>query len=203
MNKQIKFTLLAGVGLIAGIFLLVFIKNLLFPYQFQGSEIPFVEAAPAFSLSGVDNERLTLTDFEGKVVALYFGYTFCPDVCPTTLTELAAARSQLGADGDDVQIIMVTADPERDTADALAKYVSYFDDSFLGLTGTPAELEAIYKDYGIFVQKQTDIETAASYLVDHTSAVTIIDKEGNRRLLFPFSMNRDKMADDLRELVNE
>jgi protein SCO1/2 len=202
MNNITKFVLLAVVGLIAGISLALIARNLFTPYEFQGGVITPPEPVRSFTLTDVEGNIYTEADFEDKVLAIYFGYTFCPDICPATMGDLASAIRQMGDDGDAVQVVMVTTDPERDTAATLADYVARFDDSFIGLTGTTEQLETIYQNYGIYVQKQEGT-AETGYLVDHTSTVIVIDKNDQWRLLFPFGMTSEAMARDLGELVGE
>src|SRR5215475_430048 len=121
--------------------------------EFKGGSFNPPRPAPDFLLKGSDGSELRLSHYRGKVVALGFGYTFCPDVCPTTLAQLAEARRKLGAAASDFQVVYVTVDPERDTVAQLRKYLSSFDPTFIGATGTPAQLAAVEKDYGIFANK--------------------------------------------------
>ena len=135
--------------------------------------------APEFSLKGSDGADFKLSRYRGKVVALGFGYTFCPDVCPTTLAELAQARKKLGADARDFQVIYVTVDPERDSAARLKTYLSAFDDSFLGATGTPEQLAAVRKAYGISISKKTvEGHPIPTWCTIHRSSISSIAKDG-------------------------
>ncbi|HEV8261910.1 MAG TPA: SCO family protein [Burkholderiales bacterium] len=159
-------------------------------------------AAPEFSLRGTDGADFKLSRYRGKVVALGFGYTFCPDVCPTTLAELAQARKKLGADAKDFQVIYVTVDPERDSAARLKTYLSAFDDSFLGATGTPEQLADVRKAYGISIAKKTVEGHPSAYLVHHSSFVYFIDREGRLRAMLPFGgRSVEDIAHDIRALL--
>ncbi len=133
---------------------------------------------------------------------LYFGYTYCPDVCPTTLSNLARAKEKLGGNGDKVQVVMISVDPARDKPEALANYVASFDSSFIGLTGTPDEIAAVAKPYGIFYAKGEGT-VKSGYLVDHTASVLVVDKAGNLRLVYSLDTPGDDIAADLRYLVRE
>lgn len=158
--------------------------------------------APEFSLRGSDGADFKLSRYRGKVVALGFGYTFCPDVCPTTLAELAQARKKLGADARDFQVIYVTVDPERDSAARLKTYLSAFDDSILGATGTPEQLAQVRKAYGISVAKKTVEGHPSAYLVHHSSFVYFIDRQGQLRAMLPFGgRSVDDIAQDIRILL--
>jgi protein SCO1/2 len=171
------------------------------PYTFKGTEFVGDRAAPDFSLTGAGGQPVSLSDFRDKVVVLYFGYTFCPDVCPTTLTDMKQVMQLLGKKADDVQFIMVSVDPERDTPEKLAEYVTYFDPRFIGVTGTPEEVLAAATPYGVIFEKHEGT-AATGYLVDHTATLNIIDKDGRLRLLFPFDAEPKDIADDLKQLVN-
>jgi protein SCO1/2 len=170
------------------------------PYTFKGTEFVGDRAAPDFTLTGADGQPVSVSDFRDKVVVLYFGYTFCPDVCPTTLTDMKQVMQILGKQADDVQFIMVSVDPERDTPEKLKEYVTYFDPRFIGVTGTPEEVLAAATPYGVIFEKHEGT-AATGYLVDHTATLNIIDKDGKLRLLFPFDADPKNIADDLKQLV--
>ncbi len=155
-----------------------------------------------FSLIGAGNQPVALEDFRGKVVLLYFGYTFCPDVCPTTMGELKRAMEGLGDEAENMQVIMVSVDPLRDTPEVLAQYITHFDPSFIGLTGTEEELIQITKQLGIFYEKHEG-SAASGYLVDHTASVLVLDKQGYLRLIFPYGMTGKEMVGDLKFLSRE
>ena len=169
------------------------------PYEFHGTIIQDMEAAD-FTLMSSSGQRVSLDDFRGKLVVLYFGYTFCPDVCPATLVEIAGAMDILGEDAEKVQTIMISVDPERDTPEQLAEYVAHFDTSFLGVTGTLEEVAEVATLYGIFYEKHEG--TAASgYLIDHTATVMVVDEDGYLKLLLPFGTTAQEIADDLAYLL--
>lgn len=170
------------------------------PYQYHGLYLESPKPAADFTLTGAGGQQVSLSDFHGKVVALYFGYTFCPDVCPTTMTEVAKAMRALGKQAEDVQVIMISVDPERDTPDRLAEYVTYFDPRFIGLTGTPEEIADVATLYGIFYEKHEGT-VATGYLVDHTATVTVVDRGGRVRLVWPFGTTGEDMASDLKQLL--
>lgn len=157
--------------------------------------------APDFSLRGSDGTELKLSRYRGKVVALGFGYTFCPDVCPTTLVDLAAARKKLGADDENFQVVYVTVDPERDSVKQLRDYLAHFDPTFVGATGTPEQLAGVYKAYGVLISKKAYKESKAAYLVHHSSFVYLIDPEGKQRALVPFGRSASDIAHDVKALL--
>ncbi|MCB8920781.1 MAG: SCO family protein [Ardenticatenaceae bacterium] len=167
--------------------------------QYFGTLWPGPQQATDFTLQSVAGP-VSLSDFSGKVVLLYFGYTFCPDVCPSTMTDLAQVMQELGKDADEIQVIMVTVDPERDTPLQLADYVAHFDPSFIGLSGTEEQIAAAASDYGIFYERHEGTP-ATGYLIDHTARVFVIDKKGEYWLSFPFGMARDEMVSDLRNVL--
>lgn len=142
-----------------------------------------------------------IADFRGKAVVLFFGYTNCPDMCPTTLADLAAAVRSLGADGSRVQVLFVTVDPRRDTAELLARYVPAFHPDFLGLRGDLEETARIAKAFKIFVSEVPG-RTPDSYTIDHSTQKLVFDSQGRLRLLVPHGMPPEKIAADLRLLMN-
>jgi protein SCO1/2 len=159
------------------------------------------QRATDFTLNASTGERISLSDLRGQTVLLFFGYTFCPDVCPTSIADLTQAMQILGPKkADKVQVVFVSVDPERDTPDRLREYLSYFNPDFLGMTGTADELIAASTPFGIFYEKH-DGTPATGYLVDHTATITLIDKDGYVRLVFPYGLGADKMAEDLDHLV--
>ncbi len=196
-GKLSIFALATVLGLGLGLLIVISIPK---PYTFQGSY--FEQALPAadFTLQDQHGRPFTLSQQRGKVVLIFFGYTSCPDVCPTTLGEYKKIAQRLGERADQVAFVMITADPERDTPERLGNYVSTFHPDFLGLTGSPEALQAVYDAYGVFVEKE-ESESKANYLVSHTSRVYVIDPDGNLRLTFPFGMAAESMAEDVLHLL--
>lgn len=171
-------------------------------YTFKGSLIdPPVQAAD-FELMDQHGDTFQLSDQNGKVVLVFFGYTSCPDVCPVTLSDYIQIKRDLGNDADQVEFVFITVDPERDTPERLEKYISNFDPTFIALSGTRAELEPVWQNYGVYQEKR-DVDSAAGYLVDHTARTYAIDPQGNWRLTYPFEMDRDAILDDVRHLIQE
>lgn len=171
------------------------------PHTFHGTVIQSPEPSFDFTLSGADG-NVSLSDFRGKMVLLYFGYTFCPDICPATLANVGQALRDLGTKADDIQVIMISVDPERDTPEKLAKYVRQFHPSFLGVTGTKAQLDEVTSLYGIFYQV-TEGSDATGYLIDHTATLLVLDREGYLKLVFPFGVTSDEIADDLKYMLRQ
>lgn len=195
-RRPILIVLLA-VGAVAAI---VALSILLRPYRYHGLVLESDRPAADFELTAHTGQRVRLSDFRGKLVVLYFGYTFCPDVCPTSLSTLARAMKRLGPQADRVQVLMITVDPERDTPEQLATYMSYFDPRFIGLTGTPDEIAAAATPFGIYYQRHAG-SSASSYLVDHTATLTVLDAQGRLKLVLPFGVSPEDVAADLAHLL--
>ncbi len=173
------------------------------PPGFRGTTYPEpYPAAPEFELASANASTFQLREARGKVVALFFGYTSCPDVCPTTMAELDQALQELGGQADQVQVLFVTVDPQRDTPERVQEYVSHFNPRFIGLSGSESELAKVWNAYGVFRQV-VDGTSAAGYLVDHTARVTLIDQQGNLRVSFPFETPVEDVVHDLSLLLRE
>ncbi len=197
-----KIIIIALVAMAAGIGLGYILLQMIIPYQYHGSAISSSQPMTNFTLTGPGGENVSLIDFRDKVVLIYFGYTFCPDVCPATMVELKTAMEKLGKKADDVQVIMITLDPERDTWKVLQEYVQHFNPDFIGLTGTEDEIIAVTAPFGIFFEKEEGtVETG--YLLAHTAAVAALDKEGKLRLLFSFGTPGEDIAQDVEQLLRE
>jgi protein SCO1/2 len=173
---------------------------LLRPYEYHGLVLQSPKPAADFTLVAAGDKPINLSDYRGKLVVLYFGYTFCPDVCPTTLAEITKAVQKLGKKAEDVQVIMVTVDPERDTPERLAEYMDFFNPSFVGLSGTPEQIAAAATPYGIYYQKHEGT-AATGYLVDHTATTNMLDREGRVKLVWPYGTDGDAMAADLAHML--
>jgi protein SCO1 len=158
-------------------------------------------SAPDFSLKGSNGSEIKLSGYRGKVIALGFGYTSCPDVCPTTLLLLAEARKKLGVAGKDFQVVYVTVDPERDDVERLRKFVSAFDRSFIGATGSPAQIADVRKAYGVQATRQPLAGSGAGYLIHHSASVYLIDRNGNIRTMMPYGVSVDDVAHDVKALL--
>ncbi len=156
-----------------------------------------------FTLTSQAGEPLSLSDLEGRLVLLYFGYTFCPDICPTTLAELVYVRRNLGDQADEVQVVFVSVDGERDTPEVLRHYLGAFDESFLGLTGEEMEIRKIGADYGLYFEKREVEGTSADYLVDHTAASFLIDRQRRLRMIYGYGTPADVISSDIQRLLEE
>jgi protein SCO1/2 len=173
----------------------------------QGAEVDALKAgifnpardAPGFSVLGSDGAPLVLSRYRGKVVVLAFGYTSCPNVCPVTLAILAQAHRKLAALGSQVQVIYLTVDPERDSAERLRQYLAAFDSTFVGGTGTALQMAAVRGSYGVTAEK---VGTGKDYAVAHSSFVYLITREGKLRALMPFGHKADDYVHDISMLLN-
>ena len=168
---------------------------------FNGVDITGSDLGPDFRLTDHNGKERTLADFKGKAVAMFFGYTHCPDVCPTTLSDMANALKALGPDGQRVQVLFVTVDPKRDTPELLKGYVPAFNPTFLGLYGDAAATARVTKDFKIYAAERPG-KTPESYTVDHSAQTLVFDAKGKLRLMLAWGTPGDKIAADLKILLN-
>lgn len=170
------------------------------PPPFHATDITGSSFGKTLGLTDHHGKPRTLADFRGKVVLLFFGYTQCPDICPTAMQRFALSMQKLGADADKVQVLFVSLDPERDTPELLGKYVPFFHPSFLGLTGTPAEIAAVAREFRVFYAKRA-AEGGLGYTLDHWAGAYAFDAEGRLRLYIPPELSADEVAADVRRLA--
>ncbi|MEO6030365.1 MAG: SCO family protein [Burkholderiaceae bacterium] len=168
--------------------------------KFQGIDITGASYAGRLSLPDTDGRLRTLADFKGKVVVVFFGYTQCPDVCPTTMAELAQVKKALGKDGERIQGVFVTVDPERDTAAILKAYMASFDPSFVALRGTPEETTAAAKEFKVFFAKVPG-KAEGSYTMDHTAGSYVLDGNGKIRLFERYGSGAEALTADIKALL--
>ena len=168
--------------------------------QFRAIDITGAEYARDFQLTDHNGQPRSIKDFAGKVVVVFFGFTQCPDVCPTALAELAEVKRTLGKDGDRLQGIFVTVDPDRDTPEVLKGYMANFDPSFLALRGTPEQLAAMAKDFKVYYKK-VEGKTPTSYTMDHSAGSFVYDTQGRIRLYTRYGSGAQALADDIRLLL--
>lgn len=186
----------AAFGVIVGIWVVPLLVD--DPHEFVGTVLGSPQPAPEFTLTADTGEPVSLDEYRGQVVLMYFGYTFCPDICPASLAELANATEELGEQAEEVQVLMVTVDPARDTPEALGEYMDYFDPTFVGLTGTSEEIAAVADAYGVFYQAEEGT-AATGYLVDHLASVFVIDKNGDWVEILSYGTSGEEIAADVRE----
>jgi protein SCO1/2 len=168
---------------------------------FKGIDVTGGDMGGELRLTDHHGKPRSLADFRGKVVVVSFGFTHCPDVCPTTLADIATAMNSLGEAAGEVQVLFVTLDPKRDTPELLRQYVPAFHPAFLGMHGDPAAIEKVKKDFHVYAQERPGKEPG-NYTVDHSAQVFVIDRRGAVRLLFPPNTPPSAMASDLRIVLN-
>jgi protein SCO1/2 len=168
--------------------------------EFKAVDITGADYETDFQLPDVDGKVRSIKEFAGKAVIVFFGYTQCPDVCPTTLAEIAQAKKLLGADGAKVQGIFITVDPERDTPELLKAYMANFGPDFIALRGTPEQVSAVAKDFKVYFKK-VESKTPGSYTMDHSAASYVYDGQGRLRLYSRYGSGPQALADDLKLLL--
>ena len=169
---------------------------------FRATDITGADFGRDFALTDHTGKPRALSDFRGRVVVMFFGFTHCPDVCPTTLAELAAVVKKLGTDGDRVQVLLVTVDPERDTPEVLSQYVTAFDPRFLALRGTAEETARVAKEFKIIYQKVAGARPD-SYTMDHSAGTYIFDTQGRLRLYVSYGQGSQVFAHDIALLLKQ
>jgi len=169
--------------------------------SFQNTDVTGLDYAKGFSLTDHTGKPRTLADYKGKVVIVFFGYTQCPDVCPTTMAEMAGVMQKLGPQADQVQVLFITLDPERDTQPLLASYVPAFDKRFVGLYGTPEQTAKTAKDFKVFFSKVPG-KDPGSYTIDHMAGSYVFDRDGRLRLFIRHGGSADAIVHDIRQLLS-
>ena len=170
------------------------------PFAFHGADITGATYARTLALPDIDGKQRSLADFKGKVTVVFFGYTQCPDVCPATMSELAQVKKSLGTDGDKIQDVFVSIDPERDTPAILKSYMASFDPSFVALRGSPEQTAAAAKEFKVFYAKVPS-RAAGSYTMDHTAGSFVLDGDGKVRLFERYGGPPEELAADLKALM--
>ncbi len=168
--------------------------------EFRSVDITGADYAKDFALPDVNGQTKTLADFKGKAVVLFFGFAQCPDVCPTTMAEIAEVKKSLGKEGEKVTAVFITVDPERDTPQVLKAYMESFDPSFTALRGSPEQTAALTKYFKIYYKK-VEGKTPTSYTIDHTAASFVYDPQGKLRLYTRYGMGAKALAEDLKILL--
>ncbi len=196
MQKLIPIVVSAVLGVLLAVIWLVVRAE---PHEYSGTVYSNPDPAPGFTLTTDSGQRGSLADHRGDLVLVYFGYTYCPDICPASLAELATALATLNPDDRDrVQVVMISVDPARDTPDVLAAYMDHFDPSFIGYTGDENEIATVAADYNVFYQAHEGTP-ATGYLVDHWSGVYLIDRDGRLVASFGFGTPGEDIAADLEQ----
>jgi protein SCO1/2 len=197
MKRTFSFHILLSI--VVGLFVMTSCTS----YEFKGATIEPPDVAVDFTLTDQNNNAFRLADQRGKVVVIFFGYTNCPDICPATMSDMQVVMNRLGDQRDQLKVVFITVDPERDTSERLQRFIGMFNQDIIGLTGDPATLSSVYKAYGAGATRRDLPDSALVYAMDHTATSTIIDKQGQRRLLFGFGTSVDDMFSDLSALINE
>ena len=198
MNRTLLYVI-AGTVLIVIVGAVAVPQLLSDPKTYNGTIVDANGPSEEFVLEGAAGE-VSLSEFRGDLVVMYFGYTNCPDFCPATLSKLKKAREQMGDDAERIKIMMISVDPERDSPERMEQYMASFDESFVGLTGSEEQLRAVASQFGIFFQKAEGSE-ASGYLVDHTTTIVVLDQEGRQRLFLPWDLTVEQMRNDIENLL--
>jgi protein SCO1/2 len=193
--------ILAVVGALV-VMLLVWAAAFARPYALHGSEIVPPMPAPPVQLTRADRSTFDLADLQGRIALIFFGYTSCPDICPTTLADMKRIKAGLGAQAETVDFVFISVDPQRDTPERIQNYISGFDPAFIGLSGSEEQLTPVWKGYGVYRQVQEGA-SALGYLVDHSTRSYLIDVSGNLRLTYAYGTPVEDVVRDIRFLLKE
>ena len=196
MNRRFVYVILAIIVILAGAAFYEFTK----PVTYYGTRIQPPKPMPDFTLQSAKGP-VTLSSFRGKYVVMYFGYTFCPDICPATSAALKAALSQLNGQDAQVQVLFISVDYKRDTPERLATYLQNFQPDFIGLVGNEAQTNQVTQDFGIFYQLNPPDPATGSYSVDHSANILVLDRQGALIMTWAYDQQPDEIAADLRILL--
>lgn len=172
--------------------------------RFNAMDVSGAPWGQGFSLPDLSGKTTTQADFPGRITAVFFGFMYCPDACPTHLTRMAEVRRLLGAQGDKLQLVFITVDPERDTPELLSKYLTSFDQGIVGLRGNAEQTQAVARDFRVFYKKVDTRDSARdpkAYTIDHTTFTYVFDGQGRMRLVIPHDLPAEKIASDIRHLI--
>lgn len=173
------------------------------PYQYQGTEYPDAAAAADFTLEKADGGSYQLSQHQGKVILVFFGYTSCPDVCPVTLSVAKQVLDGLGDEAEGVEFLFITVDPERDSAEVMAGHTAAFHPGITGLVGSPEALAAAREAWGIFAEKEPLPDSASGYAMNHTARQFLVDKAGRLRLSYAHATLAEPIIEDIQQLLKE
>lgn len=193
--------IIGGIILVAAIGFGVFL-SFFQEYSYNGVVYENPKSAPQIILDSSNDVQFNLKSITDKIVLIFFGYTSCPDVCPSTLSDMKRIVNILGDDADSVQVLFITVDPDRDTVEKLNSYLSLFDPNFLGLTGSVDDLEKVWDGYGVYREVDNSSETAAGYLVNHSTRMYLIDQNGRLFLTYGYGTLPESIAEDIEYLLN-
>jgi protein SCO1/2 len=169
----------------------------------EGTAIDPPRELTDFELTSRDGTPMSLSDLRGKPVLLYFGYTFCPDICPTSLADMVRVKRDLGEQADEIAFVFVSVDGQRDTPERVDAYLENFDADFIGLTGEPNTLRQIGPEFGLYFEQRQVAGTSASYLIDHSTAIYLIDAEGKLQMIYGYGMPPDVMTADIQAMLEQ
>ena len=172
-------------------------------YEYKGVSLESSEPLPDFELRSATGETFRLSDVEGDLVLIYFGYTSCPDVCPLTMWEVKKALADLETGQDQVHVIFITADPKRDTPEILSRYMTAFGPEFIGLTDDFEKIEAVMKPFGAFAEKEIVADSSLGYLVSHTATLFLVDPHRRLFLQYPFGFKAEELTQDLNHILHQ
>lgn len=173
--------------------------------KFNSMDVTGAQWGQGFSLPDLKGKTVTQADFKGKLTVVFFGFMYCPDACPLHLTKMGNVQKRLGKDSENIQLVFITVDPERDTPEQLTKYLNSFDPKIVGLRGSLAETEKVAKDFRVFYKKvpsQNAAKDPKSYTIDHTTFAYVFDGEGRLRLVIPHDLSEEKIASDFKALLS-
>ena len=172
--------------------------------KFNAMDVTGSPWGQTYSLPDLSGTNHSPADFPGKITAVFFGFMYCPDACPTHLTKMAEVRKAMGSDGDKLQLVFITLDPERDTPEKLKQYLTSFDPTIVGLRGSPEQIQAVAKDFRVFYKKVDTKDSAKdpmAYTIDHTTFTYVFDGQGKLRLVVPHDLPLEKLASDIKNLI--
>ena len=200
--KSVPVWLQAVVGLFIGVLAVIGYGIITRPHTFSGTVLETPQPAYNFSLVGPNDQKVRLSDSNGKMRVIFFGYTSCPDVCPTTLADLARMLKLMGSQADQVQVLFISVDPEKDTPQLIKGYLSQFDSRMIGVSGTLDDIHTTAREYNIFFEKKPT-SYPGGYTIDHTAIIFLIDPAGNLRMIFPYGTKPPDMAADISYLLGK
>ena len=201
MQKSVPMWAQAVAGLLVGLLAVIGFTLANQTHKFAGTLLEPPKPMYNFKLQGPEERYFQLSDFNNKYKLVFFGYTSCPDVCPTTLKEMATVLKDLGGKADQVQVLFISVDPEKDTPKRINAFIQQFDSRIMGLSGTPEDIQTTAKEYGIFYEKKP-FGTQGAYTVDHTATLMLLDRSGSMQVAYPYGTSARLIASDISYLLS-